>query len=161
MKMAKSRDTVGKISSDLLLKEPESTDPIEIEREMHSDYEKNINECVNQGLKDFSGDFFVVVITKKEPLMVNVLRNYFFARSTCPTPDYDQAAYHFKRSANVLEFLWVIPSKYVCMYLRENSAEVVKEEWELLNFVLKFYDNTLLGIAKKLNSEADNSNIIV
>lgn len=35
------RETVGKLATDLSKKEPDTRDPIELEREMHKDYEKN------------------------------------------------------------------------------------------------------------------------
>ena len=56
----RSRDTVGKISSDLLNKTPYSNDPIEIERAMHEDYVKNVTACVETAKKNFFGDFFVI-----------------------------------------------------------------------------------------------------
>jgi len=55
--------------------------------------------------------FYVCVITKKERLMDNVLRNYFLARSTCPTPQYDQTVYKYHRDSGAIQFLWVLPSK--------------------------------------------------
>ena len=48
----RSRDTVGKISSDLLNKTPYSNDPIEIERAMHEDYVKNVTACVETAKKN-------------------------------------------------------------------------------------------------------------
>ena len=156
----KKRDTIGKISSDLIIKTPDSTDPIEIERELHTDYEKGVAECIAGGLRDFAGDFYVVVVTKKEPLMKNVLRNYFLTRLSCPTPDYDQTVYSYNRSSSSIVFMWVVPSKDSCQLLRDNAATVAKEEWGLLDFVLKFYDGTLFNIAKKLNNELADSNIL-
>ena len=99
-----ARDTVGKISSEMLLKEPCSRDPIELERAMHTDYVKNVEECVTTAKKEFLGDFFVVVLTKKEHLMQNVLRHYFLARQSCPTPNYDQTIYHYSRIRDDVNF---------------------------------------------------------
>lgn len=151
------RDTIGKISQELLQKEPDTRDPIELQREIHKSYEANIMECVENSKKTYPNDFYVVVETKKERLMPNVIRNYIFARHSCPTPSYDQTVYKYHRKEDRVEFLWVIPSKDTCELLRNNALLVVEDERQLLNFVLDFYDNTLLRLAKKLNNEQVNS----
>ena len=71
-------ETVGKIASQLMQKEPESRDPIELQREMTSEYIANLIECINRYKKTFVHDFYVVVITKNEKLLPNVFRNQFF-----------------------------------------------------------------------------------
>ena len=101
--------TVGQVSLELSQKAPESRDPIELQREMHKDYVKNVIECIERSKKDFSKDFFVVVITKRERLMENVLRNYFTSRLSCPTPDYDQTVYKYHVKTDEIDYLWSIP----------------------------------------------------
>ena len=152
-KKEEKKKTVGALSAELQSKDPESRDPIELEREMHTDYEKNFWECLNSYKKECDTDFYIVVLTKKERIMQNVLRNYFFARSTCPTPDYDQAVYRYDALNEKVEFLWVIPSRDTCFLLKENALHVAPEEKELLKFVLDFADSTLYNLAKKLNKE--------
>jgi len=147
------RDTVGKISTELLKKEPDTRSPIELEREMHKEYEQNIWECVDLGKKEYPSDFFVVVITKKERLMQNVIRNYFFSRLTCPTPDYDQTVYQYMRKDDALDFLWVIPSQDTCQLFMQNALQIHPDEKWLLQFILDFADGSLFKLAKKLNKE--------
>lgn len=154
------RETVGKIASDLLQKEPDSLSPIENMREQLTEYEKNLFECVERYKNHFPLNFFIVVITKKEPLMPNVLRNYFYARMTCPTPDYDQTVYHYKHKEESLTFLWVIPSRDTCHLLKDNALEVHPDEKELLGFVIKFSDGSLYKFAKKLNGEDEDSPLL-
>lgn len=146
--MANNRETVGKISSELLKKTAVTNDPIEIERAMHEGYVKNILECINDAPNSYGDAYFIVVITKKEPLMPNVLRNYFLARKSCPTPDYDQAVYLYNKILEELTFLWVIPSKDACLYLKDNALSVSEEEKPLLRFVLDFADGTLYKLSK-------------
>lgn len=153
----KNKDTVGKVALDLLTKDPVEKSPIELEREMHTDYDKNIYECVDRGKKMFDGDFFVVIETKKERLLPNVLRNYFFPRHTCPTPNYDQTVYHYHHADQLVEFLWVIPSRDTCVLLKENALTIANEERQLLKFVLDFSDGTLFKLAKKLNGEVEDT----
>lgn len=151
------KETVGKIASDLLKKQPDSLSPIENMREQLTDYEKNLFECVDRYKNILPFNFFVVVITKKEPLMPNVLRNYFYARISCPTPDYDQTVYQYLHKDEALNFLWVIPSRDTCLILKENALRVVPEERQLLDFVLSFSDGSLFKLAKKLNGEVEDS----
>lgn len=154
------RDTVGKIASDLLLKKPESTDPIELEREMHKDYESQVITCCQDGKKFYDDDFFIIVITKKERIMQNVLRNYFFHRQACPTPDYDQAVYRYNSLNDSIEFIWVVPSKDTCILFMNNVMNIAPEERQLLQNVLDFADGTLYKRAKTLNGEEISSIIL-
>lgn len=159
--MNEKRDTIGKLSSELLKQESPTSSPIELEREMHTEYDKNLMECVDGAKKQYHQQFYVVVITKRERLMPNVFRNYFFARESCPTPDWDQAVYRYIKSADTIEFLWVIPSKQTCEYLKENALHVSPEEKGLLRFVLDFADGTLLRFCKKLNGEKQDSPLLI
>lgn len=157
--MEDKKKTVGQVSLELSQKEPDTRDPIELEREMHTDYEKNFWECVNDFKKQSSNDFFIVVLTKRERVMQNVLRNVFFARHSCPTPNYDQAVYRYDALNNAVDFIWVIPSRETCFMLKENALQVVPEEKELLKYVLDFADGTLYNLAKQLNKEDENGRI--
>ena len=152
------RDTIGKISSDLLSKEKDNTHSAEEQmREQLGDYEKNVEEAIRAGKKRYTTDFFIVVLTKKERLMKNVLRSYFFSRSSCPTPEWDQAVYHYHAEPDHLDFLWVIPSRDTCRTLKDNALQIPQSERLLLDFVFAFEDGSLLGKAKKLNGEMDDS----
>jgi hypothetical protein len=148
-----TRETVGKVAHDLLLKQPDTDSPIEQMRESLTEYEQNLLERVEDGKKKYISDFFVVVITKRERLMTNVMRNYFFHRISCPTPQWDQAVYSYSIKDDELEFLWVIPSRDACEHLRNNALYVHPDERELLGFVLDFYDGTLDKLAKSMNGE--------
>jgi len=146
--------TIGAMSRETQMKAPDTHDPIEIERELHKDYEKEFFECLKRGREAFPDtDFYVTVITKKERLMENVLRNYFFPRVSCPTPDYDQTVYHYDKKLDKIELLWVIPSKDTCMMMKEHALEVVDDERELRNYVLDFADGTLMRKSLMLNGE--------
>jgi hypothetical protein len=159
--MTKKRETVGKIALELMQQEAPTQDPIALERAMHAEYESSIWECVASAKKSMHGNFYVIVITKRERLLPNVFRNYFFARSTCPTPDYDQTVYLYNSKQDYLDFIWVIPSRDASHYLKNNALHVVNEERQLLQFVLDFADGTLYKLAKKLNGETLDSPLLV
>lgn len=148
------KKTVGQAAVELQEKKPDTRDPIELQREMQKDWEENLIEALNRGKKLFHDNFYVVIETKKERLLQNVIRNYFFARKSCPTPAYDQTVYRYLNN-DIVEFLWVIPSKDTCQLFKENALLIAPEEQELLQYVLLFEDGTLLQHAKKLNNEIE------
>lgn len=160
MNQEEKRETVGASSLKLSLKQPETRNPFEQMCENYTDYEKNVQECIATNLNKYEGNFYVVVLTKKERTMTNVIRNYFLARQTCPTPEYDQVVYRYNRLSGGLEFIWVLPAKDVCEHLLINRLEVAPGEMALLQFVLQLEDGTLLRRAKELAGEKRDSNIL-
>src|ERR1700683_1834898 len=88
-----AKATVGQQYLDVAYKEPYSRDPIELQREMQKEYLDNLKEVIQLFRKKHPQDFFAVQTTKREKLMPNMFRNYFFCRFSCPTPDYDQSVY--------------------------------------------------------------------
>ena len=155
-----SRDTVGTLASDLIVKSPETNNPIEQMREQLTDYDRSLAECIDKALTTYPGDFYLVVITKKERLLENVLRCYFFSRKTCPTPEWDQTVYKYHRLSGP-QFLWVVPSKDTCEYLIRFEQHVVPEERELLRYVQLFTNGHLLKLARELNGEMPDSPLII
>ncbi len=152
------KKTVGRLALELAQNAHDNTHTAHDQMEESlSDWDKNIFECIDKAKKDYVGDFYLVVITKKEKLLTNVLRNYFMTRVSCPTPDYDQAVYRYNKKDESLDFLWVIPSKDACLMLRDNAIMVMPEERQLLQFVLDFADGSLFQMAKKLNGETADS----
>lgn len=171
-----SKETIGKISSELLQKVDTPIDPQEIQRAQEKEYLNNLVWCVKHALKEIDcanienhdqcsarealkGDFFVVALLKKEKLLENVLRNYFIATKDCPTPTYDQTVYRYNASKGEIEFLWVVPDRETALTLKENKDIVVPEERALLQFVLDFYNGKLLQLCKKLNKETSNPGV--
>lgn len=169
------RETVGKVSQLLSQKQPDTQDPIELQQEMQKDYISNLFFAVQHATKRIDcsslhkecdikeprqGDFYILVITKKERLLENVIRNYFFTRDACPTPDYDQAVYKYHADTQDIEFIWIIPSKDTCLLFVENALQIIPEEKPLLQFILDFKDGTLMKKAKILNGEQHDSPLL-
>lgn len=156
------RETVSKIAGELQKKAADNTHSAHEQMlEQLTEYDDNLAQCVKDALKTKTGDFYVVVLTKKERLMENVLRNYFFSRNSCPTPDYDQAVYFYSAQEQQLKFMWVIPSKDTCEFMRDNAKTIDPSEYELLKFVMSFYDGYLLKLVKKLNNETENTGQLI
>lgn len=154
------KKTVGEHSLELSKYDPGNHSAVDQMREQLNDYEYNVHECVQSNLNCFEGDFYIICLTKKERLMQNVLRGYFFARESCPTPDYDQSVYKYVKEDARLDFLWVIPSADVVNYMKNNPNQVEPNKYALLGFVMQFADGSLLRLAKTLNKEKKDSNIL-
>lgn len=148
-----TKETVGKIARDLMMKDQESRSPIELEREMQSEYMEELLKCVDTHYELLAGNFFIQVITKNEKLLHNVFRNYFAARRSCPTPDYDQTVFMYNREKGAIEYIWTIPSKDTCIHLLMHANEVVESERPLLKFVMQFENGQLARRCMELNNE--------
>ena len=157
----KKRDTVGKISTDLAQKPREYIEVGELREGVLTDFPKNMCETIEHGLKAYSGDFYIVVLAKKERLFNNLIRNYFFHRKSPPTPEYDQSVYHYNRLNDTIELMWVLPKKEACKFLKTYALLIPKEQKELLGYVLAFYNGDLLKKVKILNNEQKDSNILM
>ena len=156
--MNEERETIGKIATDLAKNSTDNTHSAHDQMlECLTEWDKSLFACVDDYKQKSNSDFYVVVITKKERLLENVLRNYFMARLSCPTPDYDQTVYRVRRHDDSIEFMWTIPSKYTCLHIKQNILAMDPEEQQLVKFVLDFADGTLFKLAKKLNNEAEDS----
>jgi len=153
MKKVQKRESVGKLAIEAQQKTPESTDPREIGNEMTKPYVSELFKALEDGKKKIDGSFFLVVLTKRERLLKNVIRNYFFYRYSCPTPDYDQAVYRYDREGDSLDLIWVLPNREYSFHLKDNMINLDKEYKGLLSYILDFDDKTLFKKARTFNNE--------
>ena len=146
----KSVKTVGEEAYKRLLNPDHKQEIVETQREIDKEYYKELEECVNRGKKLHFGDddFFVVVVCKKERLMENVIRRYFFPRQTLPTPDFDQTVWRYKKDGYV-EFIWTIPDHNTCQEMLNYPDRYPFEEKELVNMVRLFMEGVLYHQACK------------
>src|SRR5271170_4336109 len=147
------RDMLGKLVQDAMSKPQGHVEVNELGNEMTDKYMMELFTTVEAGKKVYKDDFFVVVLTKREFVLTNVLRNFFLYRQSCPTPNYDQAVYHYQKKDNKLVLLWVIPDREFSFHIKDNILSLDKEFKDLSQFVLDFADGTLMKLAKKLNKE--------
>lgn len=156
--------TVGKAALDAQ-KNDIQTDYIELEREIHQGknskrtYEEEVWEAVDRGRKDASivGDFFVVVLFKKERHLQNVVRQMFFYRKTCPTPEYDQTVYKYCRQADALDFVWCIPNNATVINMILKKHLLPPEQQWLVSLSEAFQSGELEELAQKMNKEDEGS----
>lgn len=119
-------------------------------------YAEKLQETLDGGKKEFTGDFFVLMMLKKEKLSHRTFRTYFVGRKSCPTPAYDQSVFRYISKDDYLEHIWTIPSIKTCDDMFYNKAFVPPEEWCLLRHIIKFKDGTLLHKARVLNGEIND-----
>lgn len=150
--------TVGAHALELMKKEHEAIAAYDMQQAMLKDYTKHLEDELKKGLTTFEGDFYIVVIAKKEKLMRNVIRNYFLSRISCPTPDYDQTVWFADREAMSLNLLWVIPDRETCYQFLLHKNDIL--ETDLLRHVLAFEDGTLYRECKRRNNEKVENNSI-
>jgi len=155
------KETIGKVAVDGMLKDHDTRSVVELEQEMQKEYMNELLNCIDAHYNKWTTDFYVSVITKREVILHNVLRNYFTARLSCPTPTFDQSVFKYHRQDGKVEYLWTVPSEDACIHMKENALAIVDEERPLFNFVLQFSDGTLLKLAKKLNGEEEKSIALV
>jgi hypothetical protein len=156
---AEPRRTVGQEALDIFQKGPQELSPVALQQEMTRDYYQNLIDCTLNNRKRFKGKFFIIVLTKNERLLPNVFRNYFFARRTCPTPDYDQSVFRYDNLVEEIEYLWTIPSQDACYHLLANINEIHRDEHQLLSYIIDFKKGKLFTLAKRLNGEKDTTEI--
>jgi len=158
-KVRQEKQTVGAASLALKEKSHDPINPIDLQREVHQgtssaqSWEAQIIECLERGKREYPADFYLVVLLRKERVLDNVLRQMFFPRKSCPTPNYDQTVFRYHRGSDALEFLWTIPDEATCVFLLDNYSLLSPEEKSLADMVQEFADGDLLREAAKLNGE--------
>ena len=151
------RETVGKLAYDSILKDmSETKTPTYNEQaeESTKGYMPSVLECVENHKRIFDGDFYVETATVEVKVMQKKVHNFkFIGKLACPTPTWDQSVFKYHRADDRLEYLWTIPDKGTCAYLKQNMLLIPDNQKELLNFVLDDNDGELLKKAKILNKE--------
>lgn len=153
------REPVGKIATDLQQRPDERVNPIELQEAVHKgnttddSWESQIAQAVARGKKDFSGEFYVVVLFKKERLLHNVVRQYFLSRKSCPSPEYDQTVYKYHPASDELEYLWTVPDKQSVEALVAHRHEIHPDQQHLADFAYRFKYGLLDRECLKLNKE--------
>jgi len=138
-------------------------DAIELQQEIHQgsnsekSYEEEIWDTIDRGRKDSAicGDFYVVVLVKKERHLQNVVRQLFFYRQSCPSPEYDQTVYRYHRKDDEIEFLWTIPNNAACQFLPRMGSDLPDDQKLLVEMVEAFLTGKLDQKARMLNKEPE------
>lgn len=158
----KSRDTVGKISQELLKQSPVDISARDQAENSNKSY---LNELYGTVLsfkeKSPNCDFFIEVQTVGSRVLHNVIKKMFFGRLSCPTPNYDQTVWQYKYADEELFLIWTIPDREHCFKLLKNANIIDPELKELTANVMAFATGELYNLAKKLNKEDILESLVV
>ena len=152
--------TVGEASLELQKKGGDTLTPIDIQKEVHAgthskrSYEEEVHESLKVGLQKYEGDFYVVVLLRKERMLKNILRQPFFQRKTCPSPQYDQTVYHYERNGDKLELQWVVPDQQTCKYLPHIRNQLPSDQSWLLEYIDAYNSGQLDKRCLELNKSS-------
>ncbi len=141
----------------------EKINPIELQQAIHKgnteddSFESNVIKAVERGKKELptDADFYIVVLFKKERILHNVLRQYFFPRISCPTPEWDQIVYHYHAKEERLDFLWVVPDKDNCYNMATYKDHLPIEQQQLCEYASDFLSGKLDQRCALLNGELE------
>lgn len=150
-------NTVGQEAYNRLIS-GETQEVGETSLEMNKTFEENLMDCIIKYQKERlepNNPFYAVVLHKKERLMCNVVRRYFFCRESEPTPDYDQIVFHVEPKTMQVNFKWVIPdiTTYTDMVL--NGASYPKDKQHLVHFCKAMAENRLADYQKLERGTSD------
>ena len=158
------RENTGKTIYNHLVKtwdEKDNATPDDLAYARTESYIAGLKECIEKHLKIFDGDIYIDVQKKEERLFLKkVYRHYFIGKQACPTPTNDQDVYKYNRVSDQIEYLWSVPDKETCRYLKQEHLSLPDTQRKLLQFAVEFSDGTLLKLAKKLNGEVEPSLIM-
>ncbi len=134
--------TVGEEVLKRLLAPDPSQGIIDTQREADKEYFVEIDKCVATH-KSWHDPWYIVIHHKKEHLLENVIRRYFIARQSMPTPQWDQTVWRYEPNTTDLIFLWVLPDENTAKWMAANPADIHPEQHHLLSYVLECLDKTL------------------
>ena len=102
-----------------------------------SEIEKKLFQSLEEGLKSFGDDFYIVQLHYQNPDMPNQIFFYYINRKSMPTPHWHQNVYHGSKK-NGLSLVWSIPHKQMPDTLIDPQQNKFKELFvsgELLKMV--------------------------
>ena len=173
-----TKEKFGKIAHDLLVKDFQTEDSQkpnlhEQTLEMQQDYHDNLLKAVNHGRgklscddygkckKDkclpFIGDFYIEVVTYVPRLFKNTTHQTFFARKSCPTPNYDQAVFRYNSKEERIEEIWVLGDRKTCYYFIQNTKQIRPDMMQTYEYVKRYDDKSLYRLCKELNGEKEDT----
>jgi len=150
MTQEEKKSTVGEESYKRLVS-GESQEVGETSAEMNKTFEEELMECVTtyrRNRLDDSSPFYVVVLHKKERIMKNVVRRYFFGRESEPTPDYDQVVFKVDPKNMKIDFKWVIPDIETYHDMIFNGQMYPADKQQLVSFCREMNAGTLADYQK-------------
>lgn len=134
-------------------KQPDDATPNELAEQMlNTEFESWLNTWIKKGKEGYAGDFFIILNLKLEQSLKNSPHILPELRQTCPDPFYDQSVWHYHRNDDYAEYLWTIPDFVTAKLYHDDPINCPKDERELRDYVLNFFDGTLQKKANAINT---------
>ncbi|MFB5619511.1 MAG: hypothetical protein ACE5RC_00060 [Nitrosopumilus sp.] len=140
----KEIETVGAASQRLLSKADTKQGIIDTQKEMQKRFLEEISICTQRKeYEDWKDPWYVIVLSRRERTMINVIRNQFFGRKSLPRPEFDQNVFKYYPLTGNLEYIWTIPDRDTTYWLATNPETAPTEQKQLVNFCVEFINGTL------------------
>jgi REP element-mobilizing transposase RayT len=93
-------------------------------------YYKELFDTFENNRKQFSSPFYIVVLRKKEPWALNVLRQWYIARQSKPSarvlrkdyPNHDHDVWEADSKADDVRLLWTLPTSQDAQTILTNKG---------------------------------------
>ena len=154
------RKKVGEEAYERLLNPDTKQGVVDTQREADKEYFQELKKTVDAH-KSWDFPYFIIVMNKKERLMENVVRRYFFARRTLPQPTFDCTVWRYDPKTSDLTFLWVIPDRDTCMWMASNPEDIHPEQRHLLGYVMDMLDKKLYRHYHALYEREESSDVVL
>lgn len=119
---------VGQAAFDLLSKQDDYVQQVgETIEMMTPKYLEGLRNCCENASSDFKSPFYIVVLGKKEPYALNVLRHWYIARQSKPSsqtlavdyPNHFQDVFEYNKDTGDCKLLWSLTASW-------NHKEILK-----------------------------------
>lgn len=108
---------VGKAVQDIISKPQDDMTVGDIIEDYQHEYVEELRDCIEKNAHKYESPFYVLILCKKEPWALNVMRNWFIARQTKPSarqlrkeyPNHMSTLYQYNVKKRELKILWSLP----------------------------------------------------
>jgi len=119
---------VGQAALDLVSKDPQPQTVGETIDAFGPKYAEEIEKAIEDNKDKYKSPFYILVLTKKEYLIINAVRNWFIARQTAPYafdmmeqyPEHTKTLYIVDARQGKIKILWSLPGFQDCITVAKN-----------------------------------------
>lgn len=146
----KQSSKVGKAVFEIMSKPQELQEVGETLEAMTPRYYEELFATVYANKDKYDAPFYITVLRKKEPWAINILRQWFIARQTCPTakflrdsyPNHDHDVWKINFPKSEFRLEWTLPTAQDSRTILQNR-ELYNED--LVKWIMQFNAGTLNG----------------
>lgn len=147
----RQRETVGAMSIKAAQDQNQS-DTWETTQQREKEILHNLHDFVEKKKVEHRSDFFIMLLSRREKILTNVIRDRLYCLKACPTPNYNQSLWKYHYLDDRLEFLWSVPPKEAVDFLSRYPIEMNDMCADVIKCVFDFIDGTLARKTRELNN---------